>query len=80
MGVEPPLPDFADVYLITELMETDLCKVIGSRQALTLEHVQFFVYQVRVKSLNYSCSARTSVGILAFTAAAGVLLCRYCED
>ena len=42
----PPLPDFDDVYIVSELMDTDLHRVIYSRQKLTEDHVQFFLYQV----------------------------------
>ena len=48
LDMEPPGPSgFDDVYLVTELMETDLSKVIGSRQALSPQHVQYFMYQVQ---------------------------------
>ena len=42
----PPATGFKDVYLISELMETDLHRVIYSRQKLSPEHVQYFLYQV----------------------------------
>lgn len=35
-----------DVYLVTELMETDLNRVIRSKQELTDEHIAYFVYQI----------------------------------
>ncbi len=37
---------FDDMYLVFELMSTDLHQIILSRQTLTDEHVQFFIYQV----------------------------------
>ena len=37
---------YNDVYVITELMETDLHRVIYSRQELTDEHIQYFIYQI----------------------------------
>lgn len=37
---------FGDIYLVTELMETDLSRVIRSKQDLKIEHIQFFIYQV----------------------------------
>ncbi len=48
LDIEPPPPSgrFSDCYLVTELMETDLHRVIYSRQKLSPEHVQYFVYQV----------------------------------
>ena len=38
--------DYNDVYIITELMETDLHRVIYSRQELSDEHIQYFIYQI----------------------------------
>lgn len=48
--LEPPssLSDFEDVYIISELMETDLHRIIYSRQELSDDHIQYFIYQVRV--------------------------------
>jgi mitogen-activated protein kinase 1/3 len=37
---------YTDIYIITDLMETDLHRVIYSRQELTDEHIQYFVYQI----------------------------------
>jgi len=46
LGAPPSLARFEDVYLVTPLMDTDLHRVIYSRQALTPDHVQFFLYQI----------------------------------
>jgi hypothetical protein len=47
LDIEPPeKTGFKDVYLVSELMETDLHRVIYSRQKLSPEHVQYFLYQV----------------------------------
>ena len=35
-----------EVYLVTELMETDLSRVIQSKQELTDEHIAYFTYQI----------------------------------
>lgn len=35
-----------DVYIVYELMDTDLHQIIRSPQELTDAHFQFFVYQV----------------------------------
>ena len=35
-----------DVYLVTDLMDTDLHHVIHSKQPLSDDHVQFFLYQI----------------------------------
>lgn len=48
--------ELEDVYLVTPLMETDLHRIIHSRQALSDDHIQFFVYQVLL-ALRYVHSA-----------------------
>ncbi len=37
---------FNDVYIVYELMDTDLHQIIRSSQPLTNEHFQYFIYQV----------------------------------
>ena len=37
--------DFADIYLIMELMDTDLNQIIKSNQTLLRDHVIYFLYQ-----------------------------------
>jgi mitogen-activated protein kinase 1/3 len=48
--IDIPKPEkktgFEDIYFITELMETDLHRVIYSGQKLTDEHIQYFMYQL----------------------------------
>lgn len=51
------LEDFTDVYMVTELMETDLHRIIYSKQKLSIEHVQYFIYQV-LRGLKYIHSCR----------------------
>lgn len=36
---------FSHIYLVSELMETDLHRVIHSRQDLTSDHISYFIYQ-----------------------------------
>jgi len=48
--------DFKDIYIIYELMETDLANIIKSPQNLTNEHCQFFLYQI-LRGLKYIHSA-----------------------
>lgn len=48
--------DFKDVYIVSELMETDLYRIIYSKQSLSIDHVQYFVYQV-LRALKYIHSA-----------------------
>jgi len=44
----PPLhrDGFRDLYVISELMETDLSSIINSPQLLSDDHIKFFIYQV----------------------------------
>lgn len=52
----PSFDNFKDVYIVTDLMETDLHRVIYSKQILSDEHVKFFVYQT-LCALKYLHSA-----------------------
>lgn len=47
---------FEDVYLMYDLMDTDLYQIIRSSQSLTDEHCQYFVYQI-LRGLKYIHSA-----------------------
>jgi serine/threonine protein kinase len=38
--------DFNEIYLMFELMDTDLAQIIKSSQKLRLEHIQYFSYQL----------------------------------
>jgi len=51
-----PDEDFNDVYIVSELLETDMHRVIYSKQPLTQEHIQYFLYQM-LCGLNYVHSA-----------------------
>lgn len=48
---------FEDIYLVSELMETDLHLIINSPQELNQEHCQYFMYQI-FRGLKYIHSAR----------------------
>lgn len=48
--------DFQDVYIVSDLMETDLHRIIYSKQPLTIDHVQYFLYQI-LRGLKYIHSA-----------------------
>mmetsp|Transcript_3029 Transcript_3029/g.4626 ORF Transcript_3029/g.4626 Transcript_3029/m.4626 type:complete len:417 (-) Transcript_3029:254-1504(-) len=52
----PTIEEFEDVYIVQDLMETDLHRIIYSRQPLTIDHVQYFVYQI-LRGLKYIHSA-----------------------
>lgn len=53
-----PRPDtkFDEIYAIFELMETDLGSIIKSQQELSIDHIQFFLYQV-LRGMKYIHSA-----------------------
>lgn len=40
------LSNFTDLYVVSELMDTDLHQIIRSPQPLTDDHFQYFIYQV----------------------------------
>lgn len=48
----PSLVNFKDVYFVTDLMETDLHKLINSSQVLSGDHVKFFIFQI-LRALEY---------------------------
>ena len=48
--------EFDEIYVISELMETDLSSIIKSPQPLSDEHVQFFLYQI-LRGLKYMHTA-----------------------
>lgn len=52
----PDHRDFDDIYIVQELMDTDLHKVIQSKQNLEEEHHRYFVYQILL-AINYIHSA-----------------------
>lgn len=52
----PESPDFDDIYIVTDLMDTDLHQVIYSRLKLEEDHHRFFAYQL-LKGVAYLHSA-----------------------
>ncbi|KAG8431831.1 hypothetical protein GDO86_019805 [Hymenochirus boettgeri] len=48
--------DFKSVYVVLDLMESDLHQIIHSSQPLTLEHARYFLYQL-LRGLKYIHSA-----------------------
>lgn len=55
--LQPPHIDFfQEIYVITELMQSDLHKIIVSNQPLTSDHVKIFLYQI-LRGLKYLHSA-----------------------
>jgi len=49
--------EFEDVYVVSEMMDTDLTSIIKSDQPLTEEHYKFFLYQL-LRGLKYIHSAK----------------------
>ena len=56
LGPPPSLAAFEDVYIFSPLLESDLHRIIYSRQELSDEHMQYFLYQILV-ALKYIHSA-----------------------
>ncbi|KAK3020212.1 hypothetical protein RJ639_046844 [Escallonia herrerae] len=55
--IRPPKKEnFNDVYIVYELMDTDLHQIIHSDQTLTDDHCQYFLYQL-LRGLKYVHSA-----------------------
>ncbi|XP_076452440.1 serine/threonine-protein kinase NLK-like isoform X2 [Babylonia areolata] len=55
--VQPENGDlFSEIYVLTELMQSDLHKIIVSPQPLTADHVKVFLYQI-LRGLKYLHSA-----------------------
>nr|AHY02157.1 mitogen-activated protein kinase 4 [Betula platyphylla] len=55
--IRPPKKDaFNDVYIVYELMDTDLHQIIRSDQQITDDHCQYFLYQL-LRGLKYVHSA-----------------------
>ena len=58
IDLQPPVNGrLVDAYIVTELMETDMHRVIYSRQRLSDEHIQYFMYQT-VCALKFMHSAK----------------------
>ena len=56
--LQPPHLDFfAEIYMITELMQSDLHKIIVSPQHLTSDHIKVFLYQL-LRGVKYLHSAK----------------------
>jgi len=47
---------FQDIYIVSDLMDTDLHQIIRSKQGLSDDHVQYFLYQI-LRGLKYMHSA-----------------------
>lgn len=56
MTVPPNSSEFVDIYIVTNLMESDLERIIRSKQVLTDQHFQYFLYQI-LRALKYVHSA-----------------------
>jgi serine/threonine protein kinase len=56
MSVPPNTQRFDDIYIVTNLMESDLERIIRSKQVLTNQHLQYFIYQI-LRGLKFVHSA-----------------------
>ena len=52
----PEVEDFHTLYIVTQLYECDLERIISSSQRLTDQHLQYFVYQL-LRGLKFIHSA-----------------------
>lgn len=57
-GPADVITPFDDIYIVLDFMETDLHKIIYSKNELTDEHIQYFVYQI-LKGLKFIHSSQT---------------------
>jgi serine/threonine protein kinase len=55
--VSPNQRDFKDLYIVTDLMETDLGRIIDSSQTLSDAHIKYFMYQI-LRAMKYIHSAK----------------------
>jgi hypothetical protein len=51
-----PEPGCSDIYVVSDLLSCDLHRIIHSQQALTEEHIRYFMYQL-LRGLKYLHSA-----------------------
>jgi len=51
------LSDYEEIYVVSELMETDLASTLRSSQPFTDDHCQFFLYQI-LRGMKYVHSAQ----------------------
>jgi len=56
MSVPPNQEYFDDIYIVTNLMESDLERIIRSKQPLSDPHLKYFLYQI-LRGLKYVHSA-----------------------
>lgn len=52
----PNTKNFQDIYIVTDLMDTDLHRIVRSQQSLSDDHIRYFIYQV-LRGLKYVHSA-----------------------
>ena len=53
----PHCGSFTACYIITDLMDTDLHRIIRSPQTLSCDHIKFFMYQI-LRGLKYIHAAK----------------------
>jgi serine/threonine protein kinase len=56
MSNPPNKEHFDDIYIVTNLMESDLERIIRSKQVLTDQHLQYFLFQI-LRGMKYVHSA-----------------------
>ena len=58
----PSKKEFRDIYVVFELMESDLHQVIKANDDLTREHHQFFLYQM-LRALKFMHTGTSAVSV-----------------
>jgi mitogen-activated protein kinase 1/3 len=61
----PSKREFKDIYVVFELMESDLHQVIKANDDLTREHQQFFLYQM-LRALKFMHTGDYSFGFCLY--------------
>lgn len=70
MTIPPDTTDFKDVYIVTNLMESDMDRIIASGQPLTDQHFQYFIYQARLPC----CSCRNDTSLSTYSQTSAFML------
>lgn len=72
----PSKKEFRDIYVVFELMESDLHQVIKANDDLTREHHQFFLYQMlRALKFMHTGTSTASFFVIIYVTACFCFIC-----